>query len=150
MRLVLRPAREPPPGALESLGVPVIGYGTDRLPAFYVADSGLKLSMSVHTPQAAAQVIDCTLALGEHAVVIANPVPRHAALSLACVEAWLARALEEARERGMQGKALTPFLLGRVAELSEGASLSANCELLLANAGLAAKIAVALVSLARH
>ncbi len=130
---------------LETLGVPVLGYGTDRFPAFFCTDSGLPVPGRVDTPQAAAQVFaaQCALDLPQ-GIVVAQPPPPRLALPRADVEAWLAQASAMAREAGVQGKALTPFLLKRLTELSGGRTLEVNLALIEANAALAGQIAVAL------
>jgi pseudouridine-5'-phosphate glycosidase len=130
---------------LESLGVPVVGYRTDRFPAFYARDSGLGLEQRVDFPGEAAEVIRGASALGMPAgVLLVNPVPPEEALSTEEVEDLLSVALEDARERQVRGKALTPFLLDRLRVLSEGRTLRANRALVRDNARLGARIAAAL------
>jgi pseudouridine-5'-phosphate glycosidase len=132
---------------LETAGVPVIGYGTDEFPAFYSRSSGLPLADGARadSPAEAAALIRSKWALGlEGGVLIANPIPAEAAIPNAEIDAVIARALGEAAAQGVKGKAVTPFLLARVAEISHGASMRANLALLENNARLAAEIAAVL------
>jgi len=132
---------------LETKGVPVVGYGTDRFPAFFCRDSGLALEARTDTPGEAATLIATHLALpGAGGLVIANPLPDREALEAAEVDGWIAQALEEASAQDIVGKDVTPFLLRRVAELSDGKTLAANLKLLKRNAALAADIACSLAS----
>ena len=130
---------------LESLGVPLIGLGTTELPAFYSQDSGLALQQSVDHVEEAVQIIRIRRGLemggGE---VLAVPPPEGAALATEKIERWTARALQDAAKANITGKALTPFLLGRIAELSEGLTLKANVALIQHNARIAARLASAL------
>jgi pseudouridine-5'-phosphate glycosidase len=128
---------------LETLGVPVLGYGTDELPAFYVRSSGLPLSHRVDDALAAARVAREQLARGA-GVVIAVPIATADALDRREAEAEVARALESAERQGVRGAALTPYLLGRLSDATGGRSLAANLSLLRANARIAAQIALAL------
>lgn len=129
---------------LETLGVPVIGYGTDELPAFYVRSSGLPLAHRADDPIAAARVARAQLQRGA-GLVIAVPGPEEQALDRAEVEREVERAVEEARHEGVAGAALTPFLLRAIGEHTEGRSLVANVALLQRNAAVAAAIAKELV-----
>ena len=130
---------------LETMSVPVIGYGTDEFPAFYSRASGLDVSVRLDTPQ---QIVDFARThwdAGLHsAVLVTNPVPESEAISKSEMEPYIEQANREAREQGVHGKALTPFLLPRISELTEGKSMHANLALLLNNARLAAQIAKAL------
>jgi pseudouridine-5'-phosphate glycosidase len=129
--------------ALESLGVPVIGYGTSQLPAFYTNTSGLKLEYRVEDPAQAAALLSARWdVLGQGGVVLANPVPQEA--DAQAVHEAIDHALRLAEERGIRGKAVTPFLLEQVAAHTGGESLRVNLALLEANARVAAQIAVAL------
>jgi len=130
---------------LETLGVPVLGYGTDEFPAFYSRTSGLAVDGRVDTPEDVVRVIEAKwdLDLGG-GVLVVNPVPEADALDAAVVAAAVERAQAEADARGIRGKDLTPFLLARVAALTGGASLAANRSLLRHNARLAGRLAVAL------
>jgi pseudouridylate synthase len=127
---------------LETLGVPVVGYGTDELPAFYVRSSGLPLAHRVDDALAAARVIREQLARGA-GIVIAVPIEGDA-LDRHDAEAQVKRALESAEQKGVRGAALTPFLLGQMSDATGGCSLAANLSLLRANARVAAQIALAL------
>jgi pseudouridine-5'-phosphate glycosidase len=132
---------------LETQGVPVIGYQTDTLPAFFSRSSGLPLDARVDTVEDAANVVRAALALGlGHGVLIANPVPEDVALDEATAERAIQQATNEAAEFGIHGKAVTPFLLARVSELTGGESRRANTALLVNNATLAAQIAAAVVT----
>lgn len=128
---------------LESQGVAVAGYRTSDFPAFYSRTSGLELTQRLENPGQAAAAFLAQRALGqEGALLLANPIPEDAELS--DCEVLIAQAVREADERGIAGKAVTPFLLSRLAELSEGRTLRANAALLVDNATLAGVIAVAL------
>jgi pseudouridine-5'-phosphate glycosidase len=129
---------------LETLGVPVIGYGTNVLPAFYLHSSGLRLPHSVSTPSQAAAVLENHWRMNGAGVVVANPLSESEALAPGDFARWLGLAEEAAKSAGVVGPELTPFLLRRIAELSEGRSLQANQHLVIANARLAAQIARAL------
>ncbi len=129
---------------LETLGVPVVGYQTDELPAFYTRSSGQPVDHRVDEPDAAAELLRLQWSLGLAGVVIANPVPEDYALDAAQVEKTVELALREAKREGISGKVLTPFLLARVERLTQGRSLEANVALVLSNARLGARIAAAL------
>lgn len=128
---------------LETLGVPVIGYGTDELPAFYVRSSGLRLEHRVDDALAAARIVREQLARG-CGVVVVVPIASTDALDRAEAEAEVARAVDNAERSGISGAALTPFLLGALGEATSGRSLRANVSLLRQNARVAAQIALAL------
>ena len=128
---------------LETHGVPVLGYRTGTLPAFYVRDSGHALDQRVDSPAEAAAVMRAQWALGlRGGLVLANPIAPEHEMPRARVEAAIEQALGEAAAQGIHGKASTPFLLARVAELTGGDSLAANIALVLGNAALAAQVAV--------
>jgi pseudouridine-5'-phosphate glycosidase len=132
---------------LETLSVPVVGYGCDEFPAFYCRSAGLALPARVDGPKEAAAVLRAHWALNpECGLLFANPVPEEAALPRAEVEGWIEAALEEAAAAGIAGPEVTPFLLSRLAELSGGRTLSANLALLEDNARVAARIARALAA----
>ena len=129
---------------LDTLSVTVLGYGTDELPAFWSAETGLPLKDAVENAEEVATVLRKARALGlPGAILICVPPPTEAALSREESERAVAGALEEAEALGISGAALTPFLLGRVAEITVGRSLRANVALLENNAAVAAEIAVA-------
>ncbi len=128
---------------LETLGVPVVGYGTDELPAFYVRSSGLPLAHRVDDALAAARVAREQLARGA-GIVIAVPIAERDALDRREAEAEVARALAAAERQGIRGAALTPFLLAQLSDATGGRSLAANMSLLRGNARIAAQIALAL------
>ncbi len=129
---------------LETWGVPVIGYRCDQFPAFHARNSGLALAQQVETPAEAAEVMAAHWGLGnESALIFANPVPAEAAIDPAELEGWISAALAAAEAEGITGKAVTPFLLGQLAQVSAGRSLAANRALLIDNAKVAAEIACA-------
>ncbi|HJR52790.1 MAG TPA: pseudouridine-5'-phosphate glycosidase [Gemmatimonadota bacterium] len=129
---------------LDTLGVIVIGYGTEELPAFWSAESGLSLSETVAGAEEAAAVAKEARGLGlRGAVLVCVPPPANAALPREESEVAVARAQEEAYALDLAGPGLTPFLLRRVAEITAGRSLRANVGLLVNNAAVAAEIAVA-------
>jgi pseudouridine-5'-phosphate glycosidase len=132
---------------LETQGVPVIGYRTEEFPAFYTRSSGLPIDVRCDTPQEVAAVVrardDLNLRGG---TLVTVPVPPEDELSAAEAEVAIATALAEAEAQEIKGKAVTPFLLARVSELTGEASLRANVALLLNNARVASAIAVALVA----
>jgi pseudouridine-5'-phosphate glycosidase len=124
---------------LEALGVPVLGYRTDELPLFYTAEGGPPVPVTVETPEEAAQVARTHWGLRRHsAVVLAQPPPE----SLD-VDSLIEQALAAAEDKKVSGPALTPFVLAFLHERSGGETLRVNRDLVLANAGLAAEVAVA-------
>ena len=129
---------------LETHGVPVVGYRCDEFPAFFTRDSGLPVDVRLDDATAIAHVMDAKWALGlDGGLVVANPVPEAFALPRERAEEAIERALREASAQGVMGKAVTPFLLARVNALTGGDSLASNRELVLNNARLAAKVAIA-------
>lgn len=131
---------------LETQGVPVIGYQTDELPAFYARHTGLPVNVRVDSVAGAAAIIRARDQLGlKTGTLITVPVPTAAALDTATMEAAVAQATQEANQAGISGAAATPWLLNRVSELTEGRSRKANQALLTHNGFLAAQIAAALV-----
>jgi pseudouridine-5'-phosphate glycosidase len=131
---------------LETLGVPVLGYGVDEFPAFYLRTSGLPATARASTPQECAAVLSAHWELEGAGVVIAQPPPADLALDPDEFTAALAWAEAEAERHSVRGAALTPFLLARLAERTAGRSLSVNAALIVANARLAARIARALAA----
>lgn len=131
---------------LETAGVPVLGLGTDAFPAFYSADSGLLVPARVESAAHAAEVWRAHREFGVGGMLLAVPPPAEVALPAARVEAAIARALDRAEAAGVRGQAVTPFLLGAVAEETEGESMRANIALLRQNARVAAQIAQTLTN----
>ena len=130
---------------LETHGVPVIGYQTDEFPAFYTRSSGYPVDWRLDSPDEIAAVLDAKRTLGiGGGTVVANPIPTRYELATDDVESWTSEALSQAAEQGVHGKAVTPFLLGRIHALSGGASEEANKQLVYNNVRLAARIASAL------
>ena len=132
--------------ALETLGVPVIGYGTDELPAFYVRSSGLKVPYRVDDPVAAARIARIQLDRGA-GLLVCVPIPEASALPRAEMEREIDAALAAADRAGARGAAVTPFLLARLGESTSGRTLEANIALLRNNARTAAAIAIALAGI---
>lgn len=129
---------------LETGGVPVLGYGTDTFPAFHLRSSGLPVPARVDTPEQVADLLSAHWGLGGAGVVLALPLAEPAALDPEEFAVALTRAERLADEQGVRGPALTPFLLARLAEITQGRTLRANRELIVANARLAAEVAGAL------
>jgi pseudouridine-5'-phosphate glycosidase len=130
---------------LETHGVPVVGYGTDELPAFYSRGSGLPLEARVDSPEEVAALVRAHRALGlEGGILVVVPVPPEDELPRAEAEAAIDEAVRQADEAGVAGAAVTPFILARVAEFTQGRSVRANTALLLNNARVAAGIARAM------
>ena len=130
---------------LETRRVPVIGYGTDELPAFYSVTSGLRVPHRVDGPAAAAASIAAHRSIpGAGGILVVQPPPADLAIDQTEVDAWIAEAIDDAERRGMRGGAVTPHLLGHLARASGGRTLRANIGLIVANAGTAGAIASAL------
>ncbi|MCZ8098536.1 MAG: pseudouridine-5'-phosphate glycosidase [Burkholderiales bacterium] len=130
--------------ALETAGVPVVGFGTDTFPAFYSRESGLKAPIRLDTAEDVAAMLNAKWRLGlPGGALIANPIPAEHEIPAAEIGATIESALADATRQGIAGKAVTPFLLGRIVEMTAGRSLVANIALVLNNARLAARIAVA-------
>ena len=130
---------------LETQGVPVLGYQTNEFPAFYTRQSGLPVDARLDSPAEIAEVLTAKWALGlQGGVVVANPIPAAHSLPPEQIETVIAAAIAEAEAAGVKGKALTPFLLARIEQMTGGNSLLSNIELVLNNAQLAAEIAVAM------
>jgi pseudouridylate synthase len=129
---------------LETLGIPVVGYGTDEFPAFYSRESGLKVQHRVDSAEAAVRLMGAHWDLGSRGgILFVNPPPAEFAIECGDVEGLVSEALNAAEAAGIRGKGVTPFLLGRLAEKSGGRTLKANIALLKANARLAGGIAAA-------
>jgi len=130
---------------LETQGVPVIGYQTDEFPAFYARESGLPVDQRVEIPGEVAQIAQAHWEAGlRTAILLVAPPPAESAMPAALIESVIETALEEAAAAGIHGSATTPFLLGRVSQLTQGDSLSANIALLRNNAKIAAQVAVSM------
>ncbi len=136
---------------LETAGVPVLGYGTDEFPAFFSRQSRLPVDVRVDTPEAAAAIVEIGARLGlACGTLIAVPVPAGDEVPAEVVEPAISAALEAAEAKNVRGSALTPFLLGYLAERTGSATLRANVALLENNAAVAARIAVALTQAAQQ
>jgi pseudouridine-5'-phosphate glycosidase len=129
---------------LESQGVPVIGYRCDEFPAFFARSSGVKLDHRCDGAHDLARMTRLQRDIGPGGLLIANPIPESHALDAASIEARINEAVGEAREQGVAQKEVTPFLLRRIVELTDGRSLEANMALVKNNAVLAAQVAVEL------
>ncbi len=129
---------------LETQGVPVIGFGTHEFPAFYVHSSGERTSARVDSPEEAAELLHNHWAFGGSGIVLAQPVDKHIAIDPEAFLDALTSAEKQAVGIGVRGRELTPFLLNRIAEITDGQTLRANHALILANARLAAQVACAL------
>lgn len=130
---------------IESNGVPVIGYGTDAFPAFFARESGFGVDYRMDTPQEVAEIIALQAELGmKGGVLIANPIPEADALDAETIDGRIAAAIDDAETAGVSRKDLTPYLLNRIFELTQGKSLVANIALVKNNAAVAARIAAAL------
>jgi pseudouridine-5'-phosphate glycosidase len=130
---------------LETLGITVVGYGTDRFPGFYLCDGGFDLDWRVDTPEEVAAVLAARDAIGtgNSALVVANPLAEAEQVDRALHDRVLAEGLAAAAAAGVRGKAVTPFLLERFHRDTGGESLRANVAIILSNAALAARIAAA-------
>jgi pseudouridine-5'-phosphate glycosidase len=135
---------------LETHGVPVIGYRTDRLPAFFSRDSGFGVDVRLDEPDEIARVMRAKWKLGlAGGLVVANPIPAEHAVPQEVIDRAIDQALADARVQGITGKSVTPFLLARINTLTEGNSLLGNIQLVLNNARLAAAVAVAYAAVTR-
>ncbi len=133
---------------LESNGVPVVGYQTEEMPAFYTRESGFKVDYRVDSPKEIAAALKAKWDLGLNGgIIIANPIPAEYAMDPAIISAAIARAVAESEERGIKGKDVTPFLLDRVQQLTGGDSLDSNIQLVFNNARVGAEIAIELARL---
>lgn len=129
---------------LETKGVPVIGYQTDKMPAFYTRSSEFDLTFRADDVETMARTLKAKWDLGlKGGAVIANPIPEEHALEESFISGIIEQAMQEAEDNGIAGKEVTPFLLGKVKELTEGTSLVANIELVKYNAQVGAQLAVA-------
>ena len=130
---------------LETKGVPVMGFGTEELPAFYTRKSGFGVDYRVDTPAELAAMFRAQRELGfKNGMLVTNPIPEEYAMDKAVIDAAIEQALRESVEQGIKGKETTPFLLARVSELTGGESLDSNIQLVFNNAKVAALTAVEL------
>ena len=131
---------------LETKGVPVVGYGTDELPAFYTRHSGFGVDYRADSPEDLAAMFKAQRDLGlKGGMLVTNPIPEEYSMDKAVIDAAIDQAIKEASEKGIKGKETTPFLLAKVVELTGGDSLDSNIALVLNNARLAAKAAAEFV-----
>ena len=133
---------------LETKGVPVLGYQTQELPAFYTRTSGLKVDYQVDSPEMLAKILKTQHDLGLHGgILVTNPIPEQYSMDADAINAVIDQAIAEAQEKGIHGKETTPFLLAKVKEITGGDSLEANIQLVFNNAKLAAQTAAAYATL---
>ena len=131
---------------LETKGVPVIGYGTEELPAFYTRRSGFKVDYRLDTPEELAAAFRAKMEMGlKGGMLVTNPIPEEYSMDPDRINAAIDEAVSEAKAQGIQGKETTPFLLARIKDLTGGDSLASNIQLVLNNARLAARTAALLV-----
>ncbi len=129
---------------LETKGVPVLGYGTDNLPAFYTRGSRFKVDYRVDTPEEAAKAFEAQRGAGLHTgMLLTNPIPEEFSMDEGTINEAIESAVKEAEEKGIKGKESTPFLLAKVKDITAGSSLDANIQLVFNNAKVAAQIAEA-------
>ena len=130
---------------LETKGVPVIGYGTDELPAFYTRRSGFKVDYRIDTPEELAAAFRAKQEMGlRGGMLVTNPIPEEFSMDPDRINAAIDQAIQECNAQGIHGKDTTPFLLARIKDITGGDSLASNIQLVLNNARLAAKTAAAL------
>ncbi len=130
---------------LETQGVPVLGYQTEELPAFYTRKSGLSVDYRIDTPQELAKVIHVKRELGlQGGILVTNPIPEEYSMDPDTINRAIDQAIEESKQQGIHGKDTTPFLLARVKDITGGDSLDSNIQLVYNNAKVAAQTAVEL------
>ncbi|MEG2421057.1 MAG: pseudouridine-5'-phosphate glycosidase [Oscillospiraceae bacterium] len=130
---------------LETHGVPVIGYGTDELPAFYTRKSGFAVDYRLDTPAEIAQAFGAQREIGlDTGMLVTNPIPEEYAMDYDVITAAIDKAVAEAKTLGIHGKETTPFLLGKIKDLTGGDSLDSNIQLVYNNARLASQVAAEL------
>lgn len=128
---------------LETMGVPVLGYRTDEIPAFYYRQSGVKVPRRIESPLEAAQIFYRSMELGyKSGILVGNPVPEEFAMDRHQIEECIEKALADADKEGIKGQAVTPFLLSRLNQITAGGSLKTNIALVRSNAAVCAQIAV--------
>ena len=133
---------------LETKGVPVIGYGTNELPAFYTRKSGFGVDYELDTPEELAAAFHAERELGmKNGMLVTNPIPEKYSMDHKVIDKAIEQALAEAKAQGIHGKETTPFLLAKVKDLTGGDSLESNIQLVYNNAVLGAKTACALAAL---
>lgn len=133
---------------LETMGVPVIGYGTDKFPAFYCRESAFGVDYNASSPAEIAKIIRTNWELGlKSGLAICNPIPEEHALDYDYIEGVINNAMELAKQQGIRGKETTPFLLSHIKELTKGVSFASNLELAYNNARLAAQLACELAKI---
>ncbi len=133
---------------LETRGVPVLGYRTEEMPAFYTTHSGFRVDYAVEGPEDAAAIFRAKLACGlRGGMLLTNPIPPQYAMDLDYINANIDQALRECEQQGIHGKAITPFLLDRIQKLTGGASLEANIQLVYNNVAVGSAVAKALCAL---
>ena len=132
---------------LETRGVPVLGYGTEELPAFYTRRSGFKVDYRVDSPEELARIFRTSAELGfRGGILVTNPIPEEYSMDPDVINKAIDDAVAEADALGIRGKATTPFLLAKIKDLTGGDSLDSNIRLVYNNAALAAKTAVCLAN----
>ena len=130
---------------LETKGVPVVGFGTDELPAFYTRKSGIKVPWRADEPKEIADAINAAKALGyAGGMLVVNPIPEEYSMDADVINKAIDEAIEEAKAQGIKGKETTPFLLAKIKDITGGSSLSSNIQLVYNNVRLAARIASSL------
>ena len=130
---------------LETKGVPVLGYGTEVLPAFYTRNSDFKVDYRVDSPEELAAAFAAQREMGlQNGMLVANPIPEEYSMDKDVIDAAISAAVAEAAEKGIKGKETTPFLLAKIKDITGGNSLDSNIQLVFNNARLAAKTAAAL------
>ncbi len=135
---------------LETKGVPVVGVGTDEFPAFYTRKSGFGVDCRLDSPREIAALLQAKWACDlQGGVIIANPIPESFSMEVSYIDSLIEKAVNEAESLGIKGKEITPFLLGKIKELSGGSSLDANIQLVLNNAKVAAQVAIEFSALNR-
>jgi pseudouridine-5'-phosphate glycosidase len=127
---------------LETKGVPVIGYGTDELPAFYTRKSGFNVDYRIDTPKEIASILKAKVDMDMGGgMLVTNPIPQEYSMDKDYIDGMIDKAIEQAEYEGIRGKEITPFLLDKIQKITEGNSLFSNIQLVMNNAQLAAKIA---------
>ena len=136
---------------LETHGVPVIGYGTEELPAFYTRKSGFKVDYRIDTPAELAKAFHVKREIGlEGGMLVTNPIPEEYSMDHEVINKAIDEAVEEAKKLGIHGKETTPFLLAKIKDITGGDSLASNIQLVYNNARLAAKTAAELCALEKN